>query len=704
MNFVFGIGGSPSNTYMSANHGQIRPIASCKTKAPVTDLLNQLVSFIGDHPIIANIVVFLIAMGEALFIIGLVVPSTVVLVGAGTLVGLGKLDAGTIFIWTMLGAITGDAISYWVGHIYKGRLKTIWPFARYRSLVERGEDYFRLHGGKSVFIGRFVPGIKAIVPGIAGMVGMDPWRFTVINVVSAFFWTIAHLGPGFIAGTAFSAIGEVSGRLAAALGVLVVILFVTVILSRWLIIIVLPLFAGSRAAVVSWFARRPDRLSQRLADMFHPDHPRSSGMLISAFLLLLTVPSFAAIALAISPGNGVERADIAIRNLFLSLRSPLGDEIMVFLTMLGDGRVITITVAVVAGYLFFRRAWRRGTGFLIAMAAAAIFVPLFKALFQRSRPIDLYSGADAFSFPSGHATINTVLIGVAAVLVAHDRSPLVKAGVFSVAIAYIVAIAFSRVYLGAHWASDVIGGLVFGTAMVAAFAFIFGSVHNEKIGRWLFAALVSITIAIAGGFHIHQNFGHAIQAYAPQPPRIVMTAQDWKADGWRKFPAARIELNGETGEPLIMQWAGDLTPLEAALVPLGYNRAPRWSLVTLTGFLVGQTPADALPTLPRTHNGRAPALVLIHEDKSSPESKAEGRWVLRVWPTAYHLQGDGEGTSLYVASLVHERVTYPLNELSTVRMDRERPQAGDNPLTMLTGTLEKTREDGTTVILAGATD
>ncbi|MXN64659.1 phosphatase PAP2 family protein [Stappia sp. GBMRC 2046] len=664
----------------------------------MTDILQQLVNFIGEHPLLANFVVFMIAMGEALFLIGLVVPSTVVLVGAGTLVGLGKLDPWPIFIWTMLGAIAGDAVSYWVGHIYKGQLKTVWPFNRYRALVERGEEFFLRHGGKSVFIGRFVPGVKAIVPGIAGMVGMNATRFTVINVVSAFFWSIAHLGPGFIAGTAFSAVGEVSGRLATVLGVLVGILFVAVILGRWLILIVLPLFAGSRTAIYSRLAEKEGRFAGWLAKVFDPEHPRSAGMLVSAFLLLVTLPAFAAISLAVMPsGNSMERADTAIRNLFLSLRTPIGDDIMVFITMLGDGVVTSITTAVIAIYLFTRHAWRRGTGFLIAMAATALFVPLFKLLFHRSRPLDLfYTGADAFSFPSGHATINTVLIGIAMVLVAHDRSPLVKAGIFSVGIVYILAIAFSRIYLGAHWFSDVIGGLAFGTAMVSAFAFVFGSIHNEKIGRWWLAGIVTVTIIAVGGNHIDRSFDTARWDYAPQAPIVTMSEKDWLGGGWKELPARRIELNGETEEPLILQWTGDLAPLQEELVSLGYARAPRWSLATLTGFLVGQTPADALPALPRTHNGRAPSIVLIRED-----GEEKGRWVLRLWPTIYRIADGGLPRQVYVASLMHERVEYPLNELSTIRTDREEPEQGDNPLMLLPGTLMKTRANGAEVVLGG---
>ncbi len=675
----------------------------------ISQYLNQIVDFIGDNPSFAGVIVFLISMGEALFIIGLFVPSTVVLVGAGTLVGLGKLDAWPILIWTIMGAIAGDAISYWVGYVYKDRLKNLWPLTRYRGLVERGEEYFKVHGGKSVFIGRFVPGVKAIVPGIAGMAGMDATRFTIINVVSAVAWAIVHLGPGFIAGTAFAALGEVSSRLAIVLGALVAILFLAVMLGRWLILIILPLFAGSRLALANWFARRPGRLAKWCALAFDPSHPRSAGILASALLLLICFPAFVWIASEISPGQTLTRADLAIRNLFHDLRTPAGDWVMVFLTMLGDGVVCAAVGAAVAGYLFLRKAWRRGAGFLIALASAAVFVPLFKLAIHRERPIDIYTGADAFSFPSGHATINTVLYGIVAVLIAHDRSPLAKAGVFTVTVIYILAIAFSRIYLGAHWMSDVIGGLVFGTAMVSVFAFIFGSVHNEKIGRWVLAALTAATLAVVGGFHIARNMDGAILMYDRESPGVLLPLHRWFEEDWRQLPERRIELSGETEEPLTIQWAGDLIYLHAVAAAQGWKTAPGWSLSSSTGFLVSQTPPDSLPTLPRTHNGRTPAMVLIRADGETPAADGEGethsservrgRWVLRLWPSAFKVEKNNMATPIYVGSIVHETVRYPFDELSTVETDRDEAPSRDNPLAKLPTANEKHR-DGASLFIA----
>ncbi|MCY1706928.1 bifunctional DedA family/phosphatase PAP2 family protein [Pannonibacter sp. SL95] len=663
----------------------------------MTEYLNQIVTFLGDNPELAGIVVFLIAMGEALFIIGLFVPSTVVLVGAGALVGLGKLDPWTVFIWTTLGAIAGDAISYWVGCIYKDKLRGLWPLSRYPALMAQGEAFFRLHGGKSIFIGRFVPGVKSVVPGIAGMVGMNFWYFTFVNVTSAIAWSIVHLGPGFLAGTVLSAIGEVSGRLAMVLGGLCVILFVIVMLGRWLIQIVIPLFPGTHAAVVGWFARRPDRFSQWVARTFDPEHPRSVGMLASVAVLLVTMPLFFWLISEVGPGESLVQADVAIRNLFDTLRTPIGDRILVPVTMLGDGFIIFLLTVVVAGYLFLRKAWRRATGFLISMTGAALFVPLMKGIVLRERPMDLSEGVHAYSFPSGHATLTTVLFGIIAVLVAHDRSAWVKAGVFTITAIYVLTMGFSRVYLGVHWTTDVIAGLLFGTAMVSVFAFVFGSIHNEKIGRGVLSGLVAIALTSIGAWHITRNLPQALVVYSPVAREETLGLDTWMTNGWTLVSGRRIGLSGEFKEPLVIQYAGSLDALSKRLEAEGWRRPPDWTVKSATGFVEGKTTPDDLPTLPRTHNGRYAALALMRDD---PNGGSGGkRWVLRLWPTSYVIDADGRTQTLFAGGLLREEILHPLGEFSSPKIDLPAPSLSDNPVADLPGAVVRTRPDGTQTVL-----
>src|SRR5262245_42841749 len=118
------------------------------------ETIQPFLNYFAQHPDWASAIVFLIAFGEALLIIGLFVPSTAVLIGAGMLVGTGHLGFWPIFLATAFGAIAGDQLSYWIGRLYGDRLKIMWPLKRYPALVARGEDFVRRHGGKSIAIGR----------------------------------------------------------------------------------------------------------------------------------------------------------------------------------------------------------------------------------------------------------------------------------------------------------------------------------------------------------------------------------------------------------------------------------------------------------------------------------------------------------------------------------------------------------------------
>ena len=182
--------------------------------------LETLLETVSGNAWLAFALVFLVAIGEAVFILGLFVPSTPVLLLAGGLIADGRLPFWEIYLGAVAGAAIGDAISYTIGHWLKDRIKTAWPFRHHAGLIARGEAYFARHGGASVFIGRFIPAVKAVVPGIAGMFGMDYRAFTLINVTSAFAWAAAHILPGMLLSAWFRAMGlslEVTLVAAAAL-------------------------------------------------------------------------------------------------------------------------------------------------------------------------------------------------------------------------------------------------------------------------------------------------------------------------------------------------------------------------------------------------------------------------------------------------------------------------------------------------------
>jgi len=199
--------------------------------------------------------IFAVAIGEAVFVLGLFVPSTPVLLMAGGIIAEGRLPFWEVYFAAVIGAIIGDALSYAIGHFLKDSIREMWPFRNHRALIARGEVFFAYHGGKAVFIGRFIPGVKAVIPGVAGIMGMRYGHFTVINVTSAFVWAAAHILPGMLLAAWLKSIG-LSLELVIVVGTLTLAgLFVLIHYHRSILLFLAPWLGGlGRAIQARWGA------------------------------------------------------------------------------------------------------------------------------------------------------------------------------------------------------------------------------------------------------------------------------------------------------------------------------------------------------------------------------------------------------------------------------------------------------------------
>jgi membrane-associated phospholipid phosphatase len=137
-------------------------------------------------------------------------------------------------------------------------------------------------------------------------------------------------------------------------------------------------------------------------------------------------------------------------------------------TILGTGWVLGIASGVVGLGLLLRRRFVLAAGWIIAQVGAVTLVKVIKALVERTRPGLTDFLASGWSFPSGHATRTAVFCGMI-VYLAHRLTRSRTATVLTAVagIIWSLLMAFSRVYLGAHFASDVVAGLLVAAAWLA---------------------------------------------------------------------------------------------------------------------------------------------------------------------------------------------------------------------------------------------
>ena len=154
------------------------------------------------------------------------------------------------------------------------------------------------------------------------------------------------------------------------------------------------------------------------------------------------------------------------------------------LTFFGDVPVLVVLMLVAAALLYrAARSWRAPALLLFAMAGSAALTYGLKALVERRRPgISFVLGPvdTSFSFPSGHTLNSTVFLGMLAGLVwAGLRSGTARAVVGSAALLLSVGIGLSRIYLGYHWATDVLAGWLVAVTWLAIV------VTTARLTHWL---------------------------------------------------------------------------------------------------------------------------------------------------------------------------------------------------------------------------
>lgn len=162
------------------------------------DYADTVIAFVREHEQWAAPIVFILAFGESLAFISLVLPFWAMLVGIGTLIGASGTMTDFFIVWiaASLGAAFGDWVSYWLGQHYHEEIARMWPLSRHPDLIPKGHEFFEKYGIWAIFIGRFFGPLRASVPLVAGIVQMPIYTFQIANFASAFVWAGVLLAPG----------------------------------------------------------------------------------------------------------------------------------------------------------------------------------------------------------------------------------------------------------------------------------------------------------------------------------------------------------------------------------------------------------------------------------------------------------------------------------------------------------------------------
>jgi len=608
----------------------------------VPEWLQAVLDWIEANPHWAGLVVFSVAMAESLVLIGIFIPGAALLLGMGALIALGGLELTPILLWAIAGAIVGDGISFWIGYIYRDRLRQIWPFAKHPQMLARGEAFFLKHGGKSVAMGRFIGPIRAIIPTVAGIMGMSPLRFTIVNVISAIAWAPAYILPGMVIGTSLGLASQVAARL----GILLVILAAGVWLVVWGVRAIFNFYQPrAEATVERWlnWGRSHPRLGRLATALLDPARPEAAALTALAMMLIFAAWLFLTLLLMLVDEAALAAIDEATFQVLQTLRTAWADELMVSLSQFGDKQVTLPLTLTVAAWLGLQRRWRAMGHWLGAIGFAVLVTFILSATLNLPRAASIDMAPNEAAAPSGHVAIATVMYGFAAVMLAHALPPAQRWIPSAVAAVVIVAIAVARLYLGTHSLSEVIGAFALGLMWVA----LLGTGYRRHVLRPVpalsTAGIMLAVFGITGVLHIQLHHQQALASHTPALNIEVLPNEQWWNKDWESIAVLRIDPQGQALQPLNVQWAGRLEDIHAVLRGAGWVDAQAFSFSHALLALAPEPKLTELPILPLSHNGHKDVLMMIKSSAAGAPQR-----LLRLWPAEAQLD---DGTPLWVGSV-----------------------------------------------------
>jgi membrane-associated protein len=160
----------------------------------------HLGEIIAQYGRLTYFILFSIVFLETGIVITPFLPGDSLLFAAGALAATGALNVVLLFVLLAVAAIVGDTVNYWIGN--RVGPKVFDQDIRFlkREYLIRTQEFYEKHGGKTIFLARFIPIIRTFAPFVAGVGMMKYSRFIIYNIVGALVWTSMFIFAGYFFG------------------------------------------------------------------------------------------------------------------------------------------------------------------------------------------------------------------------------------------------------------------------------------------------------------------------------------------------------------------------------------------------------------------------------------------------------------------------------------------------------------------------
>ena len=442
---------------------------------------------LGLHGWVAALVIFAVPALESSAFVGFVFPGEIVVLLGGVLAFQHKIPLAVALVAAIAGAIIGDTIGYEIGRHHGRRILdgTVGRLVR-REHLDRAEHYLAERGGRAVFLGRFTAALRVLIPGLAGMAEMPYRTFLAYNAAGGALWAGGFVLAGYFAGSSWQRVEHIAGRASLVLALLVVLVAAVVLTARWA-------------------ARNPERVHRlferlglvRLAHRYprqvgflrrrlQPGEARGLSLTLGLAALVAVGWAFGALTQDVIAGDDAARLDRPVLDWFVDHREPWLTTVLRGVTVLGSSGFLFPFVIAVGLVLWRTRRSPVPLGYLLSCyLGAELLFRIVKELARRPRPpahlaVTNFGG---FAFPSGHATLAVAVWGAAALTVGATATWTRRTALAAGAAVVALTVGVTRLYLGAHWLTDVLAGWALGAGWLVVATLVIRSVVSFGADR-----------------------------------------------------------------------------------------------------------------------------------------------------------------------------------------------------------------------------
>lgn len=599
-------------------------------------------------------IALLAALVETVLVIGLFLPGSTMLLLLGALsASAGGPSFLGILVFGVAGATLGDNINYWLGRRYGQRWTRDGLWLLRREHIEKAHAFFDRHGGKSVFLSRFIPSLKEVAPFVAGSVGMSPRWFFLWNLLGALGWGLQWVGAGYVFARSLSLAQQWLSRSAIAMALLA-LSFVLLWYLRRLMLRHGPAWWAAAVSTSRAFAqilrenpelqalrRRHPRLFGLLAARL--ERSRFEGLpltlLGAAFVYLLLL--FGGLVEDVIVSDPIVALDHSVVELVAALRTPGWVAASVWISGLGVWPVVLAILLATGFWLWASRRREYVLPLLLSVGGSVAFTFAGKLAMHRPRPLDAAVHEVSYAFPSGHATVAVSLFGFLAYIGLRElRSWPARVNLFFAWVVLALLLGASRIVLDVHYLSDVLGGYLVGDLWLLV-----------AIGwtEWLRSRTPSAPptpvrtgawIGLAGVLLVAAVYTANTLRYPPQPlqPPAQAQAAHILPQDVQPFLAAHLPHEvrtalGAPAQPLSLALlTGNERQLRALLASGGWQAAGKPSFGALLRLWRQGLSDLRTPPAPLFWNGELYALAF---NRAVGQGKARKVLTLMLWRTPY---------------------------------------------------------------------